>query len=72
MLILVWIVHSTFYESKTTLLLSLVLYLTKTDILCWDHAELADNVIEVKLDKLVKVQILHKLGIQVRMVIALF
>ena len=55
MLSLVWIVHSTFYESKT-LLLSVILSLTKTNILCWDHADLADNVIEVKLDKLVKVK----------------
>ena len=54
MLMRSWIVDSTLHQSNV--LLRVILHLVKTNILCWGLANLADNVIESPLDKLVKAQ----------------
>merc|ERR1712151_286980 len=51
--------HSTLHKSNV-LLLTVVLHLVETNILCGDLANLADNVVESPLDKLVKAK--HSTG----------
>merc|ERR1719379_1111494 len=53
MLIRAWVVHSTLHKANV-LLLGVVLHLVETNILCWHLANLADNMIESPLNKLVK------------------